>query len=316
MFTWELDAQTGTYKNHAISNSLLEHASLNFVVAQFAQPESAFGKKMGETYNLYHYKNLDPPDDPVLEEQEDMPLDTLEMGTNSITVEEWGRGVQITDLSKQLSKFDPEEAAQKKLMEQMKYSMDIGASDALKTAKVCAIPTSSTVITWDTDGTPSTAASNNITLAHIEVIRDYMANNLHVPHRSDGSYVGIFTTKGLRGLKSDDDIVDWHQYLSKGDLLFNSEIGKVEEIRLVEITLSECFTNGVGTSSVLGEGVVFGEDALALVEAMTPRLVYEPNYRSQFGRFHAVAWRGILKYGLYWATANDREARVIRVTSS
>ncbi len=36
-FTWNVDAEDGVYKNHALSGELLKHAAKNFVLAQFTQ---------------------------------------------------------------------------------------------------------------------------------------------------------------------------------------------------------------------------------------------------------------------------------------
>lgn len=313
IFTWEYDAESGVYKNHALANKLKEHSALKFVVAQFANPVSDFGKKMGETYNWFNYDPLTVPSNPYLDEQQDIPLDTLTPGSASVTLKEIGRGVQVTSLSQELSKYDPESAAQKRLTEQMKTVMEILAATALKTAKICAISSSATAITWDTDGTPSSSASNNLALAHVELIRDYLVNTIHAEPYEGDDYVGIFTTKALRGLKGDSTVKSWAQYLKEGDLIYKSEIFKIENIRFVEVNIEAAFSNAIGTSNVTGEGVVFGSEALDLIEAVPPYLAYEAQ---DFGRFKRAAWRGVLAFGLPWQTANDREARVIRWTSS
>jgi len=313
VYTWTYDAEDGTYKNHALANKLKEHSALKFVVAQFANPVNDFGKQKGETYNWFHYSPLDIPSNPYLNEDEEMPLDTLEMGTASVTLREIGRGVQVTSLSKELSAYDPETAAQKKLTEQMKTVMEVLAATALKTAKVCAIPTSATAITFDTDGTPSTAAANNLTLAHCGLIRDYLVNTLHTPFYEGDHYVGLFTTKALRGLKGDSAMIAWAQYLKEGDLVYRSEVFKVENIRFVEVNMEAALSNAIGTNSCTGQGIIFGDDALDIIEAVSPYLAYETK---DFGRFKRAAWRGVLAFGLPWQTANDREAKVVRWTSS
>lgn len=315
--TWTYDAPTGVYKNHALSDKLMETAVQKMTMVPFTSKVKQFGRRMGETINLQFWKELDVPTNyGELDEDTRVPIDKLEMGTRAITIKEWGRGVEYTNLMQELSKFDPKTGAQKKLVIQMQKCMDIAAANGFKNAKICFIPTSLTGGTWDIDGTPSTPATVNLTKAHMGVIRDYMANDLHVPFYEGDHYVGTFATKGLRGLKDDQGIEDWFKYLRKGDLIFKSEIGRVEQIRLVEVTHEDAFSNGVGTGSVLGEGIVFGDEGCARVEVDFPHLRAQANYKGDFGRRSAVIWYGIVVFDIYWDTANDLEAKVVRVTSS
>ena len=316
-FTWTNDVADGSVlKSHAMSNKLLEAASLDFVCAQFVTPLDGFGKKMGETVTLQYYEPLPVPTSAVLSEANRIPVDKLVTGTRAITVSEYGRAVQYTSLADNLSKFSPKDVVQKKLIEQMKNVIDNAVAAAFKTAKIAFQPTSLTGGTFDTDGTPSTTATQNLTVAHLALIRDYLASSIHAPFYNGNHYVGIFATKSMRGIKDDRYFQTWNQYLRKGDVIFNSEIGMCESIRLVECTNGSAFTNGVGTGSVLGEGVVFGDEAVAQVEVETPELRADPNYQSDFGRIKAVAWYGIMAYAPYWDSADDREAKIIRVASA
>jgi hypothetical protein len=179
---------------------------------------------------------------------------------------------------------------------------------------VCAIPTSLSGITWDTDGTPSTAATVNLNGDHCAVIRDYMRMNLHVPFYKKGYYMGIGSTKACRGIKNDPNFQDWSKYMKAGDVYYNSEIGMVEQIKWIESNYDSSLSNTKGTGSVLGEAVIFGDDGVAMIEAETPEL--RVPIPADSGRFKAVTWVGEIAFGLVWDTANDGEAKVIRVTSS
>jgi N4-gp56 family major capsid protein len=315
-FSWEFDAPTGVYKNHAISNKLLEVAVLKSKIFPFSQKINAFGKKMGEKITLFHYKPQALPTDATLSELEKIPLEDMEMDSVTIQVYELGRGIQFTSLAQALGKFDPKTSAQKNLSEQMRRYLDVATATALKECKVKYIPTSATAATWDTDGTASTEATANFNLNHAAIIRDYMANDLHVPAYEDDNWVGIFATKALRGIKNDSNFEIWKQYLRDEDLLYKSEVGRAEQIRFVEIMEETALSNSIGSGSVLGEGLIFGDEAVARAEAETPHLRYQPNVNNDFGRRHAAAWYGIIGFGLFWDSADDREAKVVHVTSS
>ncbi|MBU2549025.1 MAG: hypothetical protein KKB20_11465, partial [Proteobacteria bacterium] len=311
------DAPSGIYKNHALAGQLLTVAARQWKFVPFTKKIKDFSGGMGQTITLVHYKALADPSSSRLEEETRIPVDPMTMGTSSITIFEHGRAVEFTSLAQQLGKFDPGQAAQKVLIDQMKQSMDVEAASCFTgmDAKVIFIPTSLTGGTWDTDGTPSTAAVVNVTKHHLGIIRDYMAKDLHVPFYQGEHYAGLFSTKALRGLKEDRVIEVWNLYLRKGDLIWNGEIGQVESIRLIEVNNESALSSSVGTGNVLGEALVIGDEAVGRIEIESPHLRAQPNYQSDFGRRHAVAWYGMIGFGVIWPTATDREAKIVRIGS-
>jgi N4-gp56 family major capsid protein len=318
VFTWEFDASSGVYKNHALSGQLLMVAAREWKFVPFTQKQKAYGKHKGESLTLVYYKPLSDPSSAQLDEDVRIPIDRLAMATTRITIKEWGRGVEYSSLAEDLSKFSPKEGAQKALKDQMQQAMDVAAASEFTgtDAKICFIPTSLTGGTWDTDGTPSAAASVNITKDHIATIRDYMVKDLHVPFYEGENFIGLLSTKALRGLKDDKDLIAWNMYLQKGDHLYRGEVGQCESVRFIEVTNESALSNSVGTGNVLGEGVIFGEDAVARIEIEFPHLRADPNYMGDFGRRKAVAWYGTVAFGVMFPTANDREAKIVRICSA
>jgi N4-gp56 family major capsid protein len=316
-FTWTYDATSGVYKNHQLSGQLLKVAAREWKFVQFTEKEKAFGAHKGESITLVYYKPLSDPTTSQLTEDIRIPIDQLTMGKQTITIKEWGRGVEFTSLADDLSTFSPRDGAQKGLVDQMKQAMDVAASDQFMgtDAKVCFIPTSLTGGTWDTDGTPSTTATVNITKNHISAIRDYMAKDLHIPFYSGDTWVGLLSTKALRGLKDDKVLESWNMYLQKGDFLYRGEVGMVENVRFVEVTNDAALSNSIGSGNILGEGVIFGEDAVARIEVEFPHLRADMNYQGDFGRRKAVAWYGTVAFGVKFPTATDREARIVKIVS-
>jgi N4-gp56 family major capsid protein len=240
------------------------------------------------------------------------------MGKQTITIKEWGRGVEFTSLAEDLSVWSPKEGAQRALKDQMNQAMDVACANEFTgtDAKICFIPTSLTGGTWDTDGTASTAATVNVTKNHISTIRDYMMKDLHIPFYSGDTYTGLLSTKAMRGLRDDRVLEAWNMYLQKGDFLYRGEVGMFENVRFVEVTNESALSNSVGTGSVLGEGIIFGEDAVARIEVEYPHLRAEMNFQGDFGRRKAVAWYGTVAFGVKFPTATDREARIVRICSS
>lgn len=311
-FTWTFDAPTGTYKSHALSSRLYEAALAESVFMDFVQPVEGYGRKMGETVTLTRVANVTEPTSAVLSETQRISEDVFDISTIGITVQELGRAVPYTSLSLDLSKFDLESPIQKKLRAQMRLTLDTLCATAYKEAKVKYIPTGESAGTFDTDGTASTTATANMNIFHAEEIRDYLFDTLHCPPYDGENYIGIFRTLGIRGIKRDPEWEEWHKYTDP-QAKANSEVGRIENIRFIETNHSNALSK-VGTSSVLGEGVVFGEDAVALAEAMTPEL--RAAMPQDFGRSKSVAWYGVLAMDPIWDTANAGEARIVHVTSA
>ena len=318
---WTFDADIGVYKNHEISNKLLLRSLGATKVAPFARPIAGVGKfkHKGETVNLPILKELPDPTSAQLDEDTKIPIDKLELGNRAITLVEWGRGVEYTNLAQQFGKFDPADYLQKALMRQMDRSVDTACAAAMKSTdvKITFSPTSLTGGTFDTDGTPSTTTLVNLTFDHMGVLADYLAGDIHTPPFEGDDYIMLSCRKNLRGLKQDTLWQQIHMYLQKGDLFFKGEAGKAENIRCVQVDREAAFANSASVAcTVMGEGVVFGDEAIGYVEAEPPQLYADPNYQSDFGRVKAMAWRGIFVYSSIWDSASDGEAKIIRIDSA
>lgn len=310
-FQWQFDAPTGTFKQHALSRRLYTAAVEAAVCMDYARPVAGFGRKQGENVTLTKIKNISEPTSGKLTEGERIPEDTFALATTSITVSEYGRAVPYTSLSDDLSLFDLENPIQQKLRDQMRLTLDTVVAAAFKTAKIKYAPTGLAANNIATNGTFGATASENVNTWHLEEIRDYLFDTLFAPPFEGDDYIGIFRTLGLRGVKRDPAWEEWHKYTDPG-AKFNNEVGRWENIRLVETNHNNAFGKK-GTGSALGEGVVFGADAVALAEVLTPEL--RAAIPGDFGRSKAVAWYGILEAGLIHDTGNAGEARVVHVGS-
>lgn len=313
-FQWQFDAPTGVFKQHALSKRLYMAAVETSVFLPHTQPVSGYGKGMGENVTLTRIKTISEPTSATLSENVRIPEDTYSVNTTSITVAEIGRAVPFTSFAKDLSFYDIENGIQRRLRDQMQLTLDSKAAAAFKTAQVKYGPTGLAAGTFDTDGTMSTTATENMNVFHVEEIRDYLFDTLHCPPASGEDYIGIFRDLGLRGIKRDPVWDEWHKYTDP-QAKHNNEIGKIENVRFITTNHANALAKK-GTGSVLGEGVIFGSDGVALAEVLTPELRAQVNHGQDFGRAHAVAWYGILEFGIIWDTANAGEARIVHVTSA
>lgn len=312
-FTWTYDAPSGVYKSHEMSSQLRYAAIAETKFMQFTKPEPGYGKNKGESITITRISNLAVPSDGRLSELEKIPEDNMTLSTVAITVSEWGRSVPYTSLSNDLSKFNIENMVQRVLVDQMKLIMDAAAADAFKTAQVKAVPTGIAALTITTNGTPGGQAVSNLNVNHVEQIRDYMFSTLNVPAFEGDDYIALVSTKAKRGIMQDPAFEDWHKYTDP-EAKYNSEIGRLENCRFIEINNTSALSGSLGLNGVLGEAIFFGQDAVAMAVALDPEL--RAGIPQDYGRSAGIAWYGILEFGLVWTTGNPGEARVVHVTST
>ena len=311
-FQWTVDITDGVMLNHALSQKIREQGVADTIFMRFVRPEPGYGRKKGQSITIQRVKTISEPTSAQLSTGTRIPVDQFSLSTTSVTPIELGRAVEYESLANELNNFDLQTPIQKQLKRQMTLTIDTMAAAAFQAAKIKYIPTSLAAGTWDTDGTPSTAATANVTIAHCGAIRDYLVGTLYTPPFSDGKYVGIGSVKLLRGIKNDPEFQEWRKYIKPEGVLYNSEVGMVEGIRWIEE--NHVLSNAKGTGSVLGEGLVFGDDAVVMAVVVDPHL--RAAIPEDFGRQKAVAWYGVLEFGLVWDTANAGEANVIHITSS
>jgi len=310
-YTWTFDAATGTFKSHVLSEKLFEAAVAMSVFMDHVSVKPAFGKQRGETLTIIRIAEIAEPTSGKLSEVDRIPEDTYAMSTKGITIDDWGRAVPFTSFAQDLSSYNLENSVQRRLRDQQTLTYDTAAATAFKLTKIKYAATGLATNNITTNGTFGAASTVNMNVFHCEEIRDYMFDTLRVPH-IDGNYVGIFRTLGLRGIKRDPDWQDWHKYTDP-QAKYNSEVGRMEEIRFIECNHANALGK-VGTGSVLGEGVVFGEEAVAYVEAMSPEL--RAKMPEDYGRSKGVAWYGLMNLDIIWDTGNAGEAKIVHVGST
>lgn len=314
-FQWSGSITSGVSRNHALSSELRFASIAETLVLQFARPEPGFGAHQGESVTIQRVRNIAESTSAVLSQSGKIPIDQMAMSTRTITVTEFGRGVGYTRLVQLLNKFDPENVIQKSLKKQMKLTLDTVSGTAIKNGQNRFGPTSAQGGTFTTDsGTTSVTGTNNMTVAHVKIIRDYMRKTLHVDPYQGQAYMVLASTKACRGVKDDPEFHSWRQYLRPGEVFHNAEVGEIEKCRFIEIDHDNVLTER-GTGSAVGEAVFFGDDILALAEVEAPELL--AGIPGDFGRQRAVAWFGVLGFANVWGdSANDGEARSVYFTSS
>ncbi len=314
-FTWTFDAPAGVWKSHDMSSALRKAAIAETKFMQFVKPEPGYGKKSGDTITISRISNLTVPTSGRLSESVKIPEDQLTITTVAITVSEWGRAVPYTGFAEDLSMFDIENIVQRALKDQMKLIMDNAVATVFKSTstKIKATPDGVASIQFATNGVAPAQALSNLLVYHVEQIRDYMFSTLNVPPYEGDDYVCLVSTKGKRGVINDPAWEVWHKYTDP-ESKYNGELGRIENTRFVEINNTNALSGTLGSGGVLGEAMFFGADAVAMAVVTDPEL--RAAIPGDFGRQKAVAWYGILDFGVIWDTANAGESRIVHVSST
>lgn len=312
-FTWSFDAPSGVYKSHEMSAALRKAAIAETKFMQFVKPEPGYGKKSGDTITISRISNLTVPSNGRLQENVKIPEDQLVVTTVAITVSEWGRSVPYTGFAEDLSMFDIENIVQRALKDQMKLIMDNASAASFKTGLIKATMTGIAAIQFSTNGVAPAQAVANLNMFGVEQIRDYMFSTLFIPPFEGDDYVCLVSTKGKRGVVNDPAWETWHKYTDP-ESKYNGEIGRIENIRFVEVNNTGALSGTLGAGGVEGEAIFFGADAVAMAVVIDPEL--RAMIPGDYGRQRAVAWYGILDFGVVWTTSNPGEARIVHLSST
>lgn len=314
-FQWQPDMPAGVMRNRALSSEMRFASVAACKVLQFVADVKGYGKRMGDTITVPLARNIAEPTTAILTRNQKIPIDSQQLAATSITVSKFGRGVEYDEETELLSAFDPKDFIQKNLIKQMKLVTDSYYASIFKRSYIRFGPTSSVGGTFTTDAgaTPVTALAN-LSVAHVKTIRDYMAATIHLEPFEADRWMCMAATKAMRGIRDDPEFQFWHQYHDPEMVFYRGEVGEIEKIRFMEITHANAFSNGVGTGSVLGEAMFFGEDPVLSAVVLDPEL--RAPFAGNFGLQRAIAWYGMFAGGLSWNTANDGEARTVYVTSS
>lgn len=305
--SWEFDAPTNTYRNHALSTDIRREAIADTQFMPFMRPEPGFGRKKGESVTITRVMAL--PLASRVGEVERLPSGRPAIETKTVSVAEWGSKIEMTDYEQQLTHFDMTSIFQQSLRDQIRLTMDKMCADALKLTPVKYTPLS-TGYEFVTDGTADSVSDRNLGVEDLRRIHDRLHGDLKVPKYRNGKYVGILSTRAARGLKNDPEYKDWLAPTTSEPFL-SGRLKDFENFMLLETNHTDALDDLIGTSLTTGEAVFFGADAGGLVRIMDPEI--RRGQPQDLGRFVEVGWVGVLEAFLTWERPSM--ARVIHVAS-
>jgi len=308
-YTWTFDAPTGVQKNHALSDDLKMAAVAESVLMEYVWTVPGYGRNKGESVTIPRFSTIAEPTNALLSEGSRIPEDSFTVSSRAVTVSEYGRAVPYTNLARELTHFDLEQPIQRRLREQLSLVFDTVVSAALRATQIVYRPTTEVTFAISTTGVRA-AAGSNLNYFHVETMRDYMYDTLFAKPYQGDDYIFCGRTFALRGVKRDPTFEEWHKY-GDPEIKRTGETGRIENVVFVQSNHSQAFQS----NSTCGEGVMFGDEAVAMAEVVSPEL--RAALPADFGRALSVAWYAILGFrGIWTDSGNPGEAKIIYFADS
>ena len=306
----------GTYlTNGQLSKNMRAQALPNYVFRQFVDKKDGLGAGRGDTVNFSKRLRIDTAG-AALTETSSMTANTIKILKGTATVTEYGNKVEYTQKMETLSEISIKSEYIQGLKDDQVSVIDGAIATQFKTAKFKAVCTNTagkaTCINFTTNGTATSTAQNNVTLVNLRAIVD-LAKTYIIPKMGS-----MYTLIGATNLVSQiyDDLQAVAQY-AEPEFRYKDEVGKVYGTRVVED--NGTLDSSVGVSNY-GEGVLFGEEAVAEIVALPEEIRF---YEEEAGRFKYLMWYSILGFKKIWDRVADGQnatltglERIIHITSA
>ena len=299
---------TGSFGGHLVMDMTF---AINFLTR--AEPKLRFlnfvnradfpGERPGKIVTVPIIGTTDESATTALTEGTTMSIRRLTTATSGITLNEYGDPFGWTGKLNVLSYYEIDPIVRTKLEDSYALTQNalarnqyFGAATTGTFISVAQGPTTTPTGTYPSGtgiGTPTDELTYNV----IEHAVDALAgrNAAKFSHVAGGTYVGSFSSKGLRGLKHDPN---WINAVTYGDSrrLYRGEVGEFAGIRFVEDETIPTVTQG--DASTIQRGILLGRDAVGWAVAQEMELRPEFDYGQDFGRQHALAWYAVQGFGI------------------
>ena len=284
----------GYLANAPLSKEMRNQARPDYIWRQFAKVNMGLGAKKGSSIDFTKKLKIDTRGGTLIETTT-MPSNEIKFVTDSITVTEYGNAVECTEKVLTLSQFTLDDELNASLVEDQVDTIDATIGAVFKEAEFIAVCSATNTTEFTTDGVATVTATVNPSDKNIRKIVQYM-KKANIPMLGK-YYIGMFSVEALGGVY---DYLQAIAQYAEPSFRLNSEIGRYYDVRFIEE--NSVLSNVVGSTSLLGEAIMFGEDAVAEAVALPEELRYDVD---DMGRSHKYAWYGILGWKKVWSLASD-----------
>lgn len=312
---WTTGSLGGYLYSPKLSKQMREQAGPMYVFRNFVDlSEKGLGANKGDRVPFVKRLRIDTRGG-TLVETTTMPKNTIKFTTDSVQVTEYGNGIDYTQKLETLAEFNMKDQYQKGLVEDQKDAIDYAIATEFQSGMFKAVATSTSSTVFTSDGTATATASANISDRNVRDIVDYLMTSQTPKFKGGDYFIGILSVKSMRGVY--DYLQAVAQYASP-EFRFKNEVGQYYGAR--HVAENNILSNTLGSGSVFGEALYFGDEAVVESVALPEELRYE---EEDVGRSKTLAWYAILGFKKMWDLTNDDLnstgkgiERIVHVTSA
>ena len=303
---WATNSLGGFLSNSVLSKQIRHATQPMMKFRQFVTPEAAAGKNRGDKVFFNKISNISTAGG-TLTETSTIPKRNYTIVQSTLSVNEYGNAVPWTLKAQTLADVQVPDLVKTVLKNDMAKVLDSAAAAEFKTSVYKATVVNTATTTFSTTGTATATALGNMSDKNVRDVIDQM-KKLNIPRYDGNNYICIASTNSIRGLY---DFFEPKIAQTSAKPLFNGEIGQYYGCRFIEET--NILKNTLGTSSLYGEAVFFGADAVR--EGIVIPEDIRIDLPKDFGRDQAIAWYYLGGFKIAWDFTNDSETRIIHLTS-
>lgn len=302
MQVWSTNALGGFMYSDNLSQKLRMAVQPMVRFRQFCDCKEALGYNKGDNFAWNVYSDVGTAGT-TLTESDAMPETNFTITQASVTITEYGNSVPFTKKLDDLSEHPVTEVINQVLKNDARKALDTAAHAQFDATPLLAIGTSTSAVSFETDGSPSSTNDSALLKAHVKLIVDEMSER-DIPLYDGEHYMCIGRPSTFRGFK--DELESIHQYTDPGwRQIMNGEIGRYEGIRFIQQTniASESWTNAKSDAAYF-----FGADTVC--EAIACPEEIRGKIPTDYGRSKGIAWYALLGFGLVHTA--QLQARVMK----
>lgn len=274
------------------SREIIRNSQPRLRFAQFAKKKTDLLVNAGGSIKFTKYSSISKGG--KLTEGVNMNEKAMSNSEISITVEEYGNAIKVTEKALQLSIHDELGESAVALANDMAIVLDEEIRDT-------ALLTTNHIYGGQRSAVGDLQANDAFNTTVVKDAAERLSTN-NAPKINGQYYICVAHPHQLRQIKDDSAWIGAHQYTSVGiDNIYNGEVGMYEGIRFVETTQmienSATQSNAkYGVAIKTWEAVIFGENSFGWAEALPVEM--RDNGVEDYGRVHGIAWYAMWGFGL------------------
>lgn len=302
---WSVNSLGGYLANNKLSEKIRVAAQPMQKFRQFTSPMESSGAGQGE-YVLFDKISNVATAGGALTETSTIPKTNFTITQGSLQILEYGNSIPYTLKAQTLAQVSISDQVSVALRNDMAKVLDSAAAAQYTAADYKATAVNTATTTFGTASAALATSTANMSDKNVRDVIDKM-KILNIPRFDGNNYVCIASTNSIRGLY---DFFEAKAENTTMSPLMAGEVGTYYGTRFVEET--NFLSNTLGSGSVFGEAVFFGDDAVKEGIALAEHLRIDSN---DFGRDQGVAWLYMGGFKKIWDFGDDGETHIIHLTS-